>query len=67
MIQNEDQTAISEALSVLKEWNPEWSLKYGMVDYSTAEIGALEEQFSGIQVYICDFHRVQAMQRWVRS
>jgi hypothetical protein len=38
-----------------------------MIDYSTAEIGAIEEEFPTTSVYICDFHRIQAMQRWARA
>jgi len=52
--------AISEALNVLKDWNPSWKLPYFMTDYSDAEIGALEEAFPGTVVYICDFHCEQA-------
>ncbi|KXJ09652.1 hypothetical protein AC249_AIPGENE11456 [Exaiptasia diaphana] len=67
MCQTEDQVLITEALSIIKKWNPSWSPKFFMVDYSTAEIGALEEVFKGIEVYICDFHRLQAQQRWSRA
>ena len=38
-----------------------------MVDFSTVEIGAIEEQFPEATAYICDFHRLQAWQRWVRK
>ena len=38
-----------------------------MVDYSEAEILALEAVFAGIQVYLCDFHREQAWVRWVNN
>ncbi len=38
-----------------------------MIDYSTAEIGAIEEEFPTTSIYICDFHRIQAMQRWARA
>ena len=40
---------------------------YFMVDYSNAEIAALEEQFPKSFVYICDFHRLQGMHRWCKS
>jgi len=66
MTQAEDEMSISEAISILKLWNPEWRPNYAMIDYSTAEIGALEQQFPGINVYIGDFHHTQAMQRWAR-
>ena len=67
MCQTEDQASISEALAILRGWNPTWNPDFFMVDYSTAEIGAIENQFPGSVVYICDFHRIQALQRWVRT
>lgn len=36
---------------------------YFIVDYSTVEIGAIDKHFDDITVYICDFHRLQVMQR----
>ena len=65
--QNEDSESIAEALAILKSWNPWWSPLYFMIDFSTTEINAIEKQFAGVAVYICDFHRIQAWQRWVRS
>ena len=38
-----------------------------MVDFSTVEIGAIEEQFPEATAYICDFHRLQAWQRWAKK
>ena len=67
MCQSEDQASISEALAILKGWNPVWNPTYFMVDYSNAEIAALEEQFPKRFVYICDFHRLQGMHRWCKS
>ncbi len=65
--QNEDSESIAEALGILKDWNPEWSPLYFMVDFSTAQINAIEMLFTDVAVYICDFHRIQAWQRWARS
>ena len=65
--QSEDQASISEALAIIKGWNPAWNPAYFMVDYSNAEIAALEQQFPKSLVYICDFHRLQAMYRWSKS
>lgn len=65
--QNEDADSISEALSIIKSWNTWWNPSYFMVDFSTAEINAIEQQFPNSQVYICDFHRIQAWQRWSRT
>ena len=38
-----------------------------MCDYSEAEIAAIETSFPGTLVYICDFHREQAWERWVKD
>ena len=38
-----------------------------MVDFSIAEINAIEMLFTDVAVYICDFHRIQAWQRRTRS
>ena len=65
--QYEDSSSIAEALSVIQSWNPTWKPKYFMTDYSTCEIDAIEARFPGAQVYICDFHRLQAWQRWIRK
>ena len=67
MCQSEDQASISEALAIIKGWNPVWNPTYFMEDYSNAEIAALEEQFPKSFVYICDFHRLQGMHRWCKS
>jgi hypothetical protein len=67
MCQNEDSLSIEEALGILKAWNPSWNPKYFMVDYSLAEIDAIEKSFPDVSVYICDFHRIQAWQRWSKA
>lgn len=55
MCQTEQQTSISKALAILRKWNPASNPTYFMVDYSSAKIGAIEEQFPGSTVYTCDF------------
>ena len=67
MCQNEDSASIEEVLGILKIWNPSWNPKYFMVDYSLAEIDAIEKSFPEVSVYICDFHRIQAWQRWSKA
>ena len=37
-----------------------------MVDYSDAELGAIEQVFPHCKVFLCDFHREQAWERWVK-
>lgn len=67
LCQNEDKECIAEALIIIHGWNPTWRPKCFMVDYSTAEINAIESVFQEFAVYICDFHREQAWQRWVKA
>ena len=67
MCQHEDEVSIYEALGILRGWNHEWSPKYFMVDFSVAEIVAIETCFRGVVAYICDFKHQQAIQRWVRA
>ncbi len=67
IIQSETTKHILEALTILKAWNPTWHPQYFMCDYSEAELIALETAFSGVTVYLCDFHREQAWTRWVKD
>ena len=65
--QSESATHIEEALKILISWNPNWKPRYFMTDYSEAEIAALETCFPNVTVYLCDFHREQAWERWTRD
>ena len=38
-----------------------------LTDFSEAEIGSLEYCFPDTIVYLCDFHREQAWERWVKD
>ena len=38
-----------------------------MCDYSEAEIMAMKSTFPSTTVYICDFHREQSWERWVKD
>lgn len=64
--QSETSEQIAEALTILKSWNHSWSPPYFMVDYSDAELGAIEQVFPLCKVFLCDFHREQAWERWVK-
>ena len=44
--ENESEESITEALQILKQWNPQFKPKYFMTDYSTEEIGAVKTVFS---------------------
>ena len=58
---------IQEALDVLKSWNPQWRPNYFMTDYSEAELQAIESSFPSTTIYLCDFHREQSWERWVKD
>lgn len=47
VLQFEDSRSIAEALQIISSWNPTWSPESFMVDYSEAEINAIEKVFSG--------------------
>ena len=66
VIQSETTQQISEALAVLKQWNPNWKPSFFIIDYSEAELSAIEEVFPSTKVYLCDFHREQAWERWCK-
>lgn len=47
ILEKESKEDIGKALTVLKKWNQDFSPKYWMTDYSTAEMNALEHCFPG--------------------
>ena len=67
IVQSETGIQIEEALQVLTSWNPDWKPKYFMIDFSDAEIVAVESVFPESQVYLCDFHREQCWERWAKD
>lgn len=67
IIQSESAEQIAEALSIIKDWNPKWSPPFFMSDYSEAEQLAINTVFPHCTVYLCDFHREQAWERWVKN
>ena len=58
---------ITKALNTIKMWNPEVLPKYAFVDFDEREIVSLESIYPNIEVYLCDFHREQAWNRWVNK
>ena len=48
MCQTESQASIGEAQAIIRRWNPTWNPEFFMVNYSTAEIAATEEQFQEV-------------------
>ena len=66
VVQSETAESISEALAKLKLWNPNWCPLYFMSDYSEVAIED-SEVFPATTVYLCDFHREQAWDRWAKD
>ncbi|XP_068691142.1 uncharacterized protein [Montipora foliosa] len=62
--QNETSACIKEALQILQGEMNGWNPKYFMTDNCEQEITAIEEVFPGCKVFLCDFHREQAWERW---
>lgn len=66
VVQDETTESIQEALSIIKQWNPEWRPQNFMTDLCEEEINALESVFSGTLLYIYyrgrlyELHRLQA-------
>ena len=63
IIQHEDTTSIAEALHILKErWDKE-GIKVGnfMIDCVQSEENAICGMFPENSVYLCGFHRLQAL------
>ena len=38
-----------------------------MMDYSDAEMAAVQNIFPSTQIFVCDFHHEQAWERWVKD
>lgn len=47
LVENEKTVSLIEALNLIKEWTPNWTPHNFMVDFSEAEISALETVFPG--------------------
>lgn len=52
VVLHEDSKSIEEALEIFKEWNPDWKPSYFIVDYSEAEMKAIQTCFPTCMVYI---------------
>lgn len=47
VVQYSTTEAITEALQIFQNWNPEWNPRYFMTDFAEEEINALENVFKG--------------------
>ena len=52
IIQSESAEQISEALAVIKRWHPTWNPSYFMMDYSDAEMAAVQNIFPSTQIFV---------------
>ena len=66
IIQNESQDLITEAISVVKSWNPSWNPSFWVTGVSELEISAIEDQFPEAIVYISDFHLLKEWEKWIQ-
>ena len=63
VVQDETTESIQEALSIIKQWNPEWRPQNFMTDLCEEEINALESVFSGTLLYIYYWGRLYELYR----
>ena len=64
--QFETTEMLAEGLHTVKQWNPKWTPKFFMTDKSPQELEAIASVHPTTVRYICDFHRAQAIERWIK-
>ena len=67
VVQSKTAEQITEALRILSSWNPEW---YPLILYPTIqkqEWLLISAVFPNCKVYLCDFHREQSWEGWVKD
>ncbi|XP_028988455.1 uncharacterized protein si:dkey-31c13.1 [Betta splendens] len=67
VVQRETKDAVSEALQLLMAWNEGWAPGHFMVDFSSAQIDAVERVFTGCRAAVCYFHLEKAWGEWMRE
>ncbi|XP_048246920.1 uncharacterized protein LOC124125195 [Haliotis rufescens] len=65
--EKEESSSIAEALQIIKDNNPTWYPGGFMIDASKVEANAINSAFQDSKLFICDFHRKQAWQRWMNT
>ena len=65
--QYETEELITEGLSTIKKWNPDWKPQFFMTDKSSAELGAIAAARPQCFRLLCEIHRAQAVERWVNK
>lgn len=53
IVQRETKESLSDVLQLLKSWNEGWSPGHFMVDFSQAQINAVESVFTGLHELVC--------------
>ncbi len=67
ILQSESTEKVLKALSIIKEWVPNWEPQYFITDYYDTEMVAIKMLFPKTQLYLCEFHREQAWERWAKD
>ena len=65
--QYENEELITEGLSILTQWNPDWKPRFFMMDKSSVELGPVAAIHPQCFPLLCDFHRAQAVEMWVNE
>ena len=65
--QYENEELITEGLSILTQWVPDWKPWFFMVDKSSVELGPVAAVHPQCFRLLCDFHHAQAVERWVNK
>ena len=65
--QYENKELITEGLSILTQWNPDWKPRFFMMDKSSVELGPVAAVHPQCFRLLCDFHRAQAVKMWVNK
>ena len=53
IVQDETTASITEALSFLRQWNPQWNPRHMMTDLCEEEINSIEFVFPGMMNSVC--------------
>lgn len=53
VVESESIPHIQEALSIIQQWNKDWSPEYFLVDFDTKEIGAIANIFPSMYLFFC--------------
>jgi len=65
--QYENEELITEGLSILTQWNPDWKPRFFMMDKSSVELGPVAAVHPQCFRLLCDFHCAQAVKMWVNK